>query len=579
MMGAGAPEPETPMSTDAAEPKRGVLAALAVFLERRSLVMLALGFASGLPNLLIFDTLSAWLRDAGLSLEVIAVFSLATLAYSAKFIWAPLIDRTQVPGLTKWLGHRRSWMLVCQALVMLGLWLVAGTDPKTGLGLTALFAVFVGFMGATQDIVIDAWRIEAAPQSEQGAMAAAYQWGYRFAVIAAGAIPLILAEQFSWHLSYAVMAAMMLLGVAGVLAAPREAAHQVRPIHAEGVPSRPALEVPEWLARGLLFALGAVILGSGLAGNADLLASALAKLGATDAGTALKAAWIAKPGGVFVQLAGVLAGGLIIVLAARPLPGARTRPGVYLGAALGEPLKDFFARYGRAAGLILALICLYRLTDFVLNIMNPFYLDLGFSKTEIAEVRKVFGVAATMAGVFIGGFAVARVGLMRALIIGAFAAPISHFAFAWLAIAGPDMRVLLSAIGIENACAGFAGTCLIAYMSSLTRVGFTATQYALFSSLYSLPGKLLASQSGRIVESSAQSADAGGLFGGLKGLFAGLPPEAYANAMAKSHVSPQALGAGYVVFFAYSALIGMAAIVLVFMVAASEPPKVAEEAA
>src|SRR4051812_45667931 len=128
MMGAGAPEPETPMSTDAAEPKRGVLAALAVFLERRSLVVLALGFASGLPNLLIFDTLSAWLRDAGLSLEVIAVFSLATLAYSAKFIWAPLIDRTQVPGLTKWLGHRRSWLLVCQALVMLGLWLVAGTD-------------------------------------------------------------------------------------------------------------------------------------------------------------------------------------------------------------------------------------------------------------------------------------------------------------------------------------------------------------------------------------------------------------------------------------------------------------------
>lgn len=566
------------MSTDAGGHKRGVLASLAVFLERRSLVMLALGFASGLPNLLIFDTLSAWLRDAGLSLEVIAVFSLATLAYSAKFIWAPLIDRTQVPGLTRWLGHRRSWMLVCQALVMLGLWLVAGTDPKTSLGLTALFAVFVGFMGATQDIVIDAWRIEAAPQAEQGAMAAAYQWGYRFATIAAGAIPLVLAEQYSWHFSYAVMAAMMLLGVAGVLAAPREAAHQLRPIHTEGVPARIALELPEWLLRGLLFVLGAVILGSGLAGNADLLAAALDRVRASDAGAALKAAWIAKPGGVFVQVGGVLVGGLIIVLAATPLPGFRTRPGVYLGVALGEPLKDFFARYGRAAGLILALICLYRLTDFVLNIMNPFYLDLGFSKLEIAEVRKVFGVVATMAGVFLGGFAVARFGLIRALVIGAFAAPISHFAFAWLAIAGPDIRVLLSAIGIENACAGFAGTCLIAYMSSLTRVGFTATQYALFSSLYSLPGKLLASQSGRIVEASARSADTGGLFAGLKRLFGGLPPEAYANAMAKSHVSPQALGAGYLVFFSYSALIGVAAIILVFLVAASPAPKDADAA-
>jgi PAT family beta-lactamase induction signal transducer AmpG len=152
---------------------RGVLGALAVFFERRSLVMLALGFAAGLPNLLIFDTLSAWLREAGLSLEVIGFFSLATLAYSFKFLWAPLVDRTTVLGLTRLLGHRRSWMLVCQALIILGLWLVAGTDPAAHLGLMALFAVFVGFSSATQDIVIDAWRIEAAEQAKQGALAAA----------------------------------------------------------------------------------------------------------------------------------------------------------------------------------------------------------------------------------------------------------------------------------------------------------------------------------------------------------------------------------------------------------------------
>ncbi|HEV7386032.1 MAG TPA: MFS transporter [Phenylobacterium sp.] len=561
------------MSADAAEPKRklNALAALAVFGERRSLVMLALGFASGLPFLLIFDTLSAWLRDAGLSLEVIAVFSLATLAYSAKFLWAPLVDRAKVPGLTKWLGHRRSWMLVCQALIMLGLWLVAGTDPKAALGAMALFAVLVGFAGATQDIVIDAWRIEAATVEKQGAMAAAYQWGYRIAYISAGAIPLVLAETYNWHLSYAVMAAMMLIGVAGVLAAPREAAHEVRPIHAEGLPARPALEVPEWIVRLGLFALGAVILGSGLAADASLLSAALSWLGQGPAGEAFKAAWSAKPWGVFYQVGGFLVGAAIIVVAALPAPGVRTRPGVYLSAALGDPLRDFFARYGKVAGLILALICLYRLTDFVLNIMNPFYLDLGFTKVEIAEVRKVFGTVATMAGVFLGGFAVARWGLMRALVIGAFLAPVSHLAFAWLAVRGPDIHALLVAIGIENAASGFAGTCLIAYMSSLTRVGFTATQYALFSSLYSLPGKLLASQSGRIVEASAKSADTGGLFAGLKNLFASTPPQAYAHAMEKSQVSPQALGVGYVVFFLYSAAIGFLAIVLVLIVAAKQP--------
>jgi MFS transporter, PAT family, beta-lactamase induction signal transducer AmpG len=207
--------------------------------------------------------------------------------------------------------------------------------------------------------------------------------------------------------------------------------------------------------------------------------------------------------------------------------------------------------------------------------MNPFYLDLGFSKVQIAEVRKVFGVVATMAGVFLGGFAVARYGLMRAMVIGAFFAPVSHLAFAWLAISGPDMRVLLAAIGIENAASAFAGTCLIAYMSSLTRVGFTATQYALFSSLYALPGKLLASQSGRIVEGAAKSADAGGVFSGLKGLFAGAPPNTFADAMSKSQVSPQALGAGYLVFFFYSAMIGVMAIGLALWVAARQPAEAA----
>jgi MFS transporter, PAT family, beta-lactamase induction signal transducer AmpG len=567
------------MSADAAEPKPGTLGALAVFFERRALVMLVLGFAAGLPNLLIFDTLSLWLRDAGLSLKVIAIFSLATLAYSLKFLWAPLVDRTTVPFLTRWLGHRRSWMVVTQLFVMLGLWLISGSNPGANLGTVALFAVFVGFTSATQDIVIDAWRIEAAVVEKQGVMAAAYQWGYRVAMVVAGFLPLLLAQAFNWNFSYAVMAALMALGLAGSLAAPREKAHVIRPIHAGDTPARPALELPEWLARLAIFAVGALVLGSGLAADASLLASGLGALGLPGAGEAVKAAWDMKPEGVFFQLGAALLGLVVIVLAACPLPRFRTRPGAYLGAAFGEPLKDFFARYGGLAALILAMICLYRLSDFVLNIMNPFYADLGFTKIEIAEARKVFGVVMSVLGVGLGGYSVLRFGLMRSLVVGAFAGPASNLVFGWLAMQGSELWALFVAIGVDNVAGGYSGTCLIAYMSSLTTAGFTATQYALFSSLYALPGKLIASQSGRIVEGSAAAADAGGMFAQLKTLFARLPPDAYAAAMEKSGVTPSALGAGYLVFFIYSALVGVAAIVLAFMVAARQKPTAPAEPA
>lgn len=559
------------MTAEAAEPKRGAVQALAVFLERRSLVMLALGFASGLPNLLIFDTLSLWLRDSGLSLKVISIFALATLSYSLKFLWAPLIDRTAVPGLTKLLGHRRSWMLVLQVLVMAGLWMISGVDPAKNLALMAAFAAFVAFVSASQDIVIDAWRIEAAEVEKQGAMAASYQWGYRVAMVVSGAVPLLLAEAYNWNFSYAVMSGLMIAGVLGVLGAPREKAHVIRSIHAEGVPKRPLLELPEWVTRMAIFLLGALLLGSGLAADASMLSALFSAQGAKDAADMVRNAWEMKPEGVYVQLASVLAGLIVIVLAVCPIPGVRTRPGVYLFAALGEPLIVFLRRYRGVAGLILALICLYRLSDFVLNIMNPFYADLGFSKTEIAEARKVFGVVMTVIGVGMGGYLVARLGMMRALVVGAFAGPLSNLAFAWLALQGPQLWALFVAIGIDNVAGGISGTCLIAYMSSLTSAGFTATQYALFSSLYALPGKLIASQSGRIVEGSAAAADAGGPLAALKALFVRLPPEAYATAMEKSQVTPPALGAGYVMFFLYSALIGVAAVILAFIVARKQP--------
>jgi PAT family beta-lactamase induction signal transducer AmpG len=566
---------KTPAPTNETQQKRTLLSAVGVFAERRALVMLALGFSAGLPFLLVFDTLSAWLRDDGLSLEVIGFFSLATLVYSFKFLWAPLVDRAMIPLLSPWLGHRRSWMLVCQAVIMLGLWLIAGTDPGSNLATMAAFAVLVGFAGATQDIAIDAWRIEVTEASKQGAMAAAYQWGYRIAMIVAGAAPLLLAEHYSWNFSYGVMAGLMLVGMLAVLAAPRETQHMIRAIAMEGASQNRALEIIEWLARLVLLALGAVILGSGLAANASALSWILQSAGLSAAAHAITAAW-AAPARVWYQLLAVLLGFAVISLATLPMPGVRTRPGVYLFAALGDPLRDFFRRYRSVAALILALICFYRLSDFVLNIMNPFYLDLGFTLVEVAEVRKIFGVVASVLGIFLGGIAVARLGLIRAMVIGAFASPLSNLVFIWLAMRGHDLFGLFVAIGVDNVLAGFAGTALIAYMSSLTGRGFTATQYALFSSLYALPGRLIASQSGRIVEGAAASADAGGLASGLNGLFAAIPPETYAAAMEKSGVSPVALGSGYVVFFLYSVAIGVVAVILAFIVAARQENPLAE---
>lgn len=535
-------------------------AALAVFLKRHTLVMVALGFAAGLPNFLIFDTLSAWLRSAGLSLETIAFFSLATLAYAFKFLWAPWIDRTSVPGLTPWLGHRRSWMLVVQVLIIAGLGLIALSDPTTNLGWVAALAVLTGFSGATQDIVLDAWRIEAAVEEEQGAMVAAYAWGYRVALVIAGAMPLLLADSYGWGISYGVMALLMLIGVGAVLLAPRERAHTIRALPPAGDASHPVLERAEWLLRLGVLIVGAVLLGSGLSGKPDLLAGL--------AGDWVGAFWRSSPGGTWLQLGAVIAGFGIIVAAACPVPGVQTRPSAYLAKAFGEPLADFLTRFRGIAGLIIAMICLYRMSDFVLNLMNPFYLDLGFTLTEIAEVRKIFGVVMSMTGVFLGGVAVARWGLMGPLVAGAIMGPLSNISFAWLATQGSDVGALMVAIGVDNVSAGFAGTCLIAYMSSLTADGFTASQYALFSSLYALPGKFVQALSGRIVEGAARSAESGGMFAPLKSLLANLPPDALVSGAEKTGVSPSALGAGYIAFFGYSCAIGIVALVLTVMIAA-----------
>lgn len=456
----------------AAPPPR--VAALPAFAERRALAMLALGFSAGLPAALIFDTLSLWLRGRGVSLETIGVMSLVTLVYSFKFLWAPAVDRVALPLLTNRLGRRRSWMVASQVLIAAGLWLISAIDPAARLGATAGLALFVGIASATQDLAIDAWRIEASDAARHGVMAAAYQWGYRVAVLAGGAVPLILAGPLGWNTSYAVMAALTGVGIVATLVAPAEDAPDV---------TAPASRA-----------------------------------------------------------------------AASDLPRGALR---HLAAAFGDPFRDFVRRHGPGTLAALALVCTYRLPDLVRSVAGPFYLDLGFTLVEIAEVRRGWGMVMTMAGVGAGGIAIARFGLRRALVAGAVCGPAASLALAWMAAQGRDMSALVVTTALEHAAGGFAGTCLIAYMSSLTTRGFTATQYALLSSLFTLPGRLLASQSGRIVEAGARASEAGGMLASLGPLTAGLPAGSFAGA-----ASPAALAAGYVAFFIYSAALGAAALVL-----------------
>jgi PAT family beta-lactamase induction signal transducer AmpG len=528
-------------------------------------VMLALGFSSGLPYLLIYDTASVWLRQAGVSLADIGYFFLfTTFSYTLKFMWAPVIDRLNLPFLTKHFGHRRGWLLLIQGLLVVGLLGISTSHPERGIVGMAIIASLTGFIAATQDIVMDAWRIEAVEEKLQGLMASCYQWGYRISLILSGVLPLVLSKPLGWNMAYAVMAAFMAVGITAVLLAPREKAHVVRPIHMDGLPSQPWLEGLEWAIRGVLIVLAAIIMGCGLTGNVDVLDFLLGLVGLSDnAQAALKMVWTAKATGVFLQIPGFLIGFGVLAACCLPLPWP-TRPGAYFKGAFVAPVADFFKRYENWAAFILALILVYRVSEFVLNIMNPFYVDLGFDVDTIAGMRKVWGVIMSMLGLGFASWIIAQFGLMRALAIGALVGPLSHAGFMWLACAGHDVKVFAVAMAMDNISASISGTVLIAYMSSLTSSSFTASQYALFSSLYSVLGKLVASQSGRIVEASAKAADQGGVASMFTGLMAHLHADSYVTPAAKLGVTPAALGAGYFAFFAYTILIGFVAIAMSF---------------
>lgn len=581
---------EAQMSETAAKPKTDIRA----FLERAALVMFGLGFAAGMPNQLAGAALALWLREAGISLSLLALLGLATLTYSLKFLWAPVVDRVALPILDKKFGRRRSWMILTQLIVMLGLFLISGFDPAKNIGAFAAIAVLIAFAGATQDIAIDAWRIEVAQdENKLGILTATYQWGYRIAVLVSGALPLLIAQyfngddykQFGWGMAYAAMAALMIIPIISSMLAPRELAEPApRWIAPADVINNPFWETIEWIVRLLIMALGAAFLAAGLAGKHEPIAWLVGGLygGIEEMGKA----FTAKPWGVWQQVGCAIIGLGFVYFACRPIPNVKTKPGAYFQSALGEPLIDFFKRYENAATLILVFICVYRIADFLLNIAGALYLDAGFSKDEIAIAQKGFGVAMTAVGVGIAGWSVLRFGLFKSLFVGAFLQPISNIAFGLITFFGNSslpifegsiiQPVLWTVIGIDNISAGFAGVCLIVYMSRLTKEGFTATQYALFSSLYSLPGKVISALSGRVVEGAAKSANDGALQF-MKPMFGHLPTNSFAEPAQKLGIEASALAAGYTAFFFYTAALGIFAIFMAALVSRGKPRELVDK--
>lgn len=399
----------------------------AAYADRRVLMVLLLGFSSGLPLLLTFSTLSAWLKGEGISRTAIGVFALVGTPYALKFLWSPLIDRLPLPILTRLLGRRRGWGVLIQALLIVFILGLGSTDPARQIWLTAVLAVVVAFLSASQDIVIDAYRVEILSDEQQGPGAGAVQAGYRIAMLAAGAGALLVASQWGWFAAYATMAALVGVGMAVFLLGPE-----------------PEIKV--------------------------------------SAATAERERRAAE------------------YLEARPhLRGTPAKVAAWLYGAVVCPFADFMAR--PAWWAVLLFVIGYKMGEAMAGAMaNTLYIEMGFALDEIAWVSKIFGFGATVAGTVIGGALVARLGVMRALLVFGVLQSLGNLFYVVQALAGHNVWALALCVAAENLTAGMAGSALVAYISGLCNLAYTATQYALLSSLTAVGRTLFASASGKLAD-------------------------------------------------------------------------------
>ena len=464
-----------------------------------AIVMLFLGFSAGIPILLIFSSLSLWLGEAGLKKSAVTYFSWAALGYSFKFVWAPLIDKLPVPLLTTWLGRRRAWLLLSQFAVIGSILWMALTDPAAGdsaLTVMAFAAVALGFSSATQDIVIDAYRIESAPTEEQAMTSSTYIAGYRIGMIVAGAGALYLATYFgstkeaysytAWMYTYAAMAAVMLIGVATtfIIREPDIYRADVSPYQAS-----------DYLRFLLVFFVGVVAFIATFKLSSNIVSSIKDNLTEVFSNKHLAGFIVAT---IRLAVAAAVAW-LVAMVLVRVGVGNRQM----ITESYVDPVRDFFQRYGMGlALLLLALIGLYRVSDIVMGVIaNVFYQEVGYTKVQIANVSKFFGLIMTIAGGLLGGFLAVRFGVMRILFLGAVLSAVTNLLFIALAESSASIAMLILVIGADNLSAGLASAAFIAFLSALTNVSFTAVQYAIFSSLMTLIPKILGGYSGSIAES------------------------------------------------------------------------------
>jgi len=465
----------------------------------RVITMLFLGFSAGIPILLIFSTLSAWLREAGVERAAVTFFSWAALGYSFKFVWAPLIDRMPLPILTKLLGRRRAWMAVSQLMIIGAIVWMGSIDPSvshSNLRVMAFAAILLGFSSATQDIVIDAFRIECVEEDMQAMLSATYIAGYRIGMLVAGAGSLALASYIgttmeayhyrAWQITYFCVGGCMLVGFITTLVA-SEPAQVNKTIRLE-------YSTVEYLRFFLLFlcTLSVFVLvfffGGTVAGWFKQGIKEISPLSA-------------QAIGFFVEVLRLFAALIAALTAARGLVWLKLADKNMLDDTYVDPVRDFFKRYGlKTALLLLLLVGFYRVSDIVLGVISTvFYLDIGFSKTEIATIVKTFGLLMTIVGGFLGGMLTVRFGVLRILLAGAILSSATNILFMMLAEAGPDPLLLKVVIGADNLAAGLASAAFVAFLSSLTSISFTAVQYAVFSSIMSLFPKLIGGYSGTIV--------------------------------------------------------------------------------
>ena len=469
--------------------KKSLSESLQAYLDRRSLIMLFLGFVAGIPILLIFSSLSLWLREAGIDRSVVTMFSWAALGYAFKFIWAPLIDAVPLPILTKLLGRRRSWILVSQIMIIAAICIMASVNPANegSLVLMAVGAVLLGFSSATQDIVIDAYRIELAPPSLQAVLSAMYVTGYRIGMIVAGAGALYLADYFgstesfysyeAWRNTYWIMAAVMGIGVITTLVI-----HE--PIRQQVVVERKTSEYTRLVLVFAISVIGFVLVFA----NAGLV---LPETESVFAGFLIEV----------VRMVSSLAAALIIGYG---LVKANLVEQEFAKTTWIEPIADFFRRYGKKALLLLALIGLYRISDIVAGVIsNVFYQDMAFTKVDIANAVKLVGVVMAIAGGFLGGLLAQKMRIMRAMMVGAVLACVTNLLFILLTYHPGSLPYMYLAVILDNLAAGLASAVFIAFLSALTSIRFTAVQYSIFSSLMTLLPKVVGGYSGTIVDSTS----------------------------------------------------------------------------